>query len=336
MDFSTPFQIGAVLIPNRVALAPMSGLTTSAYRRHLKKHGVGLVTTELISAHGLVHGSQRTEDYLRFAEEERPIAIQLFGETPEVMARAARIVLSPERARAGALPDILDINMGCPVRKVVRTGAGSALLADIPRAAAMAAAMVEVAREFGVPVTAKVRSGLREGEWTAADLAQRLEEVGVAALGVHPRATSQQYRGSADHTVTEAVVRTVRIPVIASGDIVSVSSAQAIVERTGATAVMVARGAAGNPWLVGSLLAGEDRARPPLAEVVADIRALLGLVIAEMGEKRAVKWMWRLVGWYLRPSRVPVRVIEQLRAAPDARSLDDALAALADRGPEVG
>jgi tRNA-dihydrouridine synthase B len=314
----------------------MSGLTTSAYRRHLKRHGVGLVTTELISAHGLVHGSKRTEDYLRFAEEERPIAIQLFGETPEVMAHAARIVLSPERARAGALPDILDINMGCPVRKVVRTGAGSALVADTARATAMAAAMIEVAGELGVPVTAKVRSGLREGEWTAVDLAPHLEEVGVAALGVHPRATSQQYRGHADHGVTEAVVRAVRIPVIASGDIMSVSAAQAIVERTGATAVMVARGAAGNPWLAGSLLAGEDRPRPPLPEVIADIRALLALVDAEMGGKRAVKWMWRLVGWYLRPSHVPVRVIEQLRAAPDAGSLDDALAALVDDATAVG
>jgi tRNA-dihydrouridine synthase B len=331
----TPFSIGGVLVPNRVVLAPMAGLTTSAYRRRLKAHGAGLVTTEMVSAYGLIHGNLRTEDYLHFTPEERPIAVQLFGDTPEAMAHAARLVLEGRPGHAGdpsAAPDMLDINMGCPVRKVVRTGAGSALLADPERAIAIAAAVVKVASEHGVPVTVKLRSGLQEGERTAVDLAPRLEEVGVAALGVHPRATSQHYRGNADHSVTEAVVKAVGIPVIASGDVMSVSSAQAIVQATGATAVMVARGATGDPWLVDSLLAGESRPRPPLPEVVADLRALLGLVVGEMGDRRALKWMWRLLGWYLRPSRVPVGVIDALRAAPDGRSLDQALAALGEGG----
>jgi tRNA-dihydrouridine synthase B len=342
-DFSIPFHIGPVLIPNRVVLAPMAGLTNSSYRRHLKVHGAGLVTTEMVSAYGLVHGNKRTDDYLRFAEEERPIAIQLFGDTPEVMARAARIILERDhvdpRAAASAslagpgrpapgVTDLLDINMGCPVRKVVRTGAGSALLADEDRAVAIAAAVVDVAAEFNVPVTVKLRSGLHEGERTAVDLAPQLEAVGVAALGVHPRATSQHYRGNADHSVTEAVVRAVGIPVIASGDVMSVSLAAAIVESTGAAAVMVARGATGDPWLIDDLLAGESRPRPPLPQVVADLQALLALVIDEMGERRATKWMWRLIGWYLRPSGVPVAVVGRLRAAPDGRSLDAALAAL--------
>jgi tRNA-dihydrouridine synthase B len=334
--FSTPFSIGRVVVPNRVVLAPMAGLTTSAYRRRLKAHGAGLVTSEMISAYGLIHGNQRTEDYLYFAPEERPIAVQLFGDVPAAMAHAARLVLEGRPGRAGdpsAVPDILDINMGCPVRKVVRTGAGSALLADPERAVAIAAAVVKVASEHGVPVTVKLRSGLQEGERTAVDLAPRLEEVGVAALGVHPRATSQHYRGNADHTVTEAVVKAVGIPVIASGDVMSVSSAQAIVGVTGAAAVMVARGATGDPWLVDSLLAGESLPRPPLPEVVADLRALLALVIDEMGDRRALKWMWRLLGWYLRPSRVPVAVIDGLRAAPDGRSLDRALAALGEGEP---
>jgi tRNA-dihydrouridine synthase B len=177
-------------------------------------------------------------------------------------------------------------------------------------------------------VTVKLRSGLHEGERAVVDLAPRLEEVGVAALGVHPRATTQHYRGNADHTVTEAVVRAVRIPVMASGDVMSFGSAQAIMERTRAAAVMVARGSAGDPWLVASLLAGQDRPRPPVREVVADLRVLLSGVIDEMGEERAAKWMWRLVGWYLRPSRVPAAAIERLRTAPDGRALDAALAAL--------
>ncbi|HLA80343.1 MAG TPA: tRNA-dihydrouridine synthase family protein, partial [Thermoleophilia bacterium] len=151
---AAPFRIGGVKIPNRVVLAPMAGLTTSAYRRHLKGHGAGLVTTEMVSAYGLLHGTVRTGEYLDFAEEERPVAAQLFGDTPEVMVRAAELILS----RAG-VPDLLDINMGCPVRKVVQTGAGAALLGHPERAVAIAAAVVKVAAQGGVPVTVKLRSG---------------------------------------------------------------------------------------------------------------------------------------------------------------------------------
>jgi tRNA-dihydrouridine synthase B len=340
ISFASPFAIGRLVIPNRVVLAPMAGLTTSAYRRHLKAHGAGLVTTEMVSAYGLQHGNKRTtEDYLRFVEEERPIAVQLFGDTPEVMAQAARLVLEGRPGHGGPArpaPDILDINMGCPVRKVTHSGAGSALLADPERAVAMAAAVARVASEHGVPVMVKLRSGVREGERTAVDLAPRLEQAGVAALGVHPRTTSQHYRGDADHTVTKAIVRAVGIPVIASGDVTSLAAAQTIVRATGATAVMVARGATGDPWLIDSLVSGEDRPRPPLPEVVADLRALLALVLDEMGDGRALKWMWRLIGWYLRPSRVPMGVIDGLRAAPDGRSLDQALSALAEGGPWAG
>jgi nifR3 family TIM-barrel protein len=349
VSFAAPFSIGSLSIPNRVVLGPMAGLTTSAYRRHLKAHGVGLVVTEMVSAYGLIHGNRRTiEGYLRFDEEERPIAVQLFGDTPEALAHAARLVLEGQPPSPGhpgrpvfpsAVPDMLDINMGCPVRKVTRSGAGSALLADPDMAVAVAAAVVRVAAEHGVPVTVKVRSGVHEGERTAVALAPRLEEVGVAALGVHPRTTSQYYHGKADHSVTAEVVKAVGIPVIASGDVTSVSSAKAIMEATGAAAIMVARGATGDPWLVDALLAGEDRPRPPVEEVIADLRALLALAIVEMGEERTMKWMYRLIGWYLRPSRVPITVLDVLREAPDGRTLDGMLAALGDEvrsGPGCG
>ncbi len=214
------------------------------------------------------------------------------------------------------MPDLLDINMGCPVRKVMRTGAGAALLGDPDRAVAVAAAVVEAAGEHGVPVTVKMRSGLQEGERTAVELASRLERVGVAAIGVHPRAAVQHYRGQADHTVTAEVVQAVGIPVIASGDVMSVSAAGEIREATGATAVMVARGVTGDPWLVDGLLGGAPQPRPALPEVVADLRSLLALVIEEMGPRRAVQWMRRPLGWYLRPSRVAPTVIERLRQRP--------------------
>ncbi|MCE5254341.1 MAG: tRNA-dihydrouridine synthase family protein, partial [Actinomycetia bacterium] len=248
---AVPFRIGEVDIPNRVVLAPMAGLTSGAYRRHLKAHGVGLVTTEMVSAYGLVYGNVRTAEYLRFVPEERPLAVQLFGDTVDIMVRAAEVVLS-----RSMVPDILDINMGCPVRKVMKTGAGAALLDDAEKAVAIAGAVAGVAAQAGAPVMVKIRSGVRPGERVAVELAPRLEQAGVQGLGVHPRAAAEHYRGKADHTVTAAVVKSVTIPVVASGDITDVDSALSIREATGAAALMVARGAAGDPWLVGALLSG--------------------------------------------------------------------------------
>lgn len=315
-------------IPNRVVLAPMAGLTSSAYRRHLKQHGVGLVTTEMVSAYGLFYHNARTAEYLDFTLEERPVAVQLFGDTAEVMIKAAEAVLSKPM-----VPDIIDINMGCPVRKVVKTGAGAALLADPERAVSIARGVVGVAAQAGVPVTVKLRSGLRPGECIVADLAPRLEQVGVRALCVHPRAASDHYRGKADHDVTAAVVRAVTIPVMASGDIDSVESALAIVGSTGATAVMVARGVVGDPWLVGALLSGRRAARPPLAEVVEDLRRLLTLAVEERGPRRAAPWMRKLLGRYLRPSGVDPAAIEYLRTLSEAGALDAALRALMCSAP---
>lgn len=366
--FATPLTIGRVTIPNRVVVGPMAGLTNSAYRRHLKSHGAGMVTTEMVSAHGIIYGNVRTLEYLDFSEEERPIAVQLFADDPQTMAAAAEAVLSRPRP-----PDILDVNMGCPVKKVVRTGAGSALLADPDRAMAVASALVRVADQAGVPVTVKLRSGVHRGERTAPEVARRMEAAGVSGLGVHPRAADQFYQGRADHTVTAEVVAAVGIPVIASGDICSVSAAREVVELTGAPAVMVARGAAGNPWLVDSLLAtgpgeagDEPRGRapsaagsqaaptahavlepsaaprlagaprpadarelqPPLTVVVTDLRLLLAKATADLGPQRAARWSRKLLGWYLKPAGVSARVIEDLRQLPDANVLDAALAAL--------
>jgi tRNA-dihydrouridine synthase B len=323
-----PFRIGEVAVPNRVVLAPMAGLTSSAYRRHMKAHGAGLVVTEMVSAQGLLHHNVRTGEYLAFDEVERPLAVQLFGDAPDIMARAAEIVLS-----GGRMPDLLDINMGCPVRKVVKTGAGCALLGDATRAVAVASAVVAVASQGGVPVTVKLRAGLRPGDGLGLDLAPRLEAAGVAALGVHPRAASEYYRGTADHSVTAAIRAAVSIPVMASGDIDCLEAATNLVEDGGVAAVMVARGAVGNPWLVESLLSGSEGPRPPLPEVVADLRVLLALVAEERGQERAARWIRKLLSCYLRPSRVPAPVIGPIRALGTAREVDLALAALLARTP---
>ena len=320
---AAPFCIGRVEIPNRVVLAPMSGVTTSAYRRHLKAHGVGLVVTEMVSAQGLLHDNARTGEYLAFAEEERPLAVQLFDDEPVAMTRAVERVLCRPR-----VPDLLDINMGCPVRKVVKTGAGSALMADPARAVAVASAAVQVASTAGIPVIVKIRSGIEPGDGLAVSLAPRLEAAGVAALGIHARAASEYYHGKADHSVTEAVARAVGIPVMASGDMTSAEKGLAVVEATGASAVMVARGAMGNPWLVGELLSGKSAARPALPVVVGDLRRLLGLVAEEQGQERGARWIRKLLTCYLRPSKVPTPSIEAIRALNTAEEVDAALATL--------
>jgi len=289
----------------------------------MKAHGAGLVVSEMVSAQGLLHNNRRTGEYLAFGEDERPFAVQLFGESPEAMKRAAEKVLS-----GAHLPDLLDINMGCPVRKVVKTGAGCALMSDPIRATEVAAAVVEVASDRGVPVTVKLRSGLRKGDGLAVELAPRLEDVGIAAIGVHPRAASEYYKGRADHLVTATVRNAVRVPVIASGDVTSVEAASEIVRTTGATAVMLARGAVGDPWLVGSILAGVSVSRPPLADVVADLRRLLALVAEEQGQERAARWIRKLLTAYLRPSKVAPRLIEPLRAMGTAREVDEGLESL--------
>jgi tRNA-dihydrouridine synthase B len=323
VSLAAPFNIATVAIPNRVVLAPMAGLTSSAYRRHMKRHGAGLVVTEMVSAQGLLHHNTRTQEYLDFADSERPLAVQLFGDSAELMARAAEAVL------AGAhVPDLLDINMGCPVRKVVKTGAGCALLSDPARAAAVAGAVVRVASQCGIPVMVKLRSGLRPGDGLGLALAPRLEAAGVAALGVHPRAASQYYHGTADHSITAAITAAVGLPVMASGDIDSVRAAVTVLESSGAAAVMVARGVTGDPWLIDGLLAGEEVPRPGLPEVVADLRSLLALVAQERGEERAARWIRKLLTWYLKPSKVPAPAIEPIRALATAAEVDAALAAL--------
>ena len=344
-----PFSIGGVLIPNRVVLGPMAGVTCRPFRQHMKEHGVGLVHTEMVSAYGIVYGNLRTLDYLNFDPAERPIAVQLFGANPEVLAEAASRVMQLEPR-----PDLIDINMGCPARKVVKTGAGAALLGDPERAVAVAAAVAEATAAAHVPVTVKLRSGLVPGDGVAELLAPRLEEVGVAGLTLHPRAASQFYRGEADHSVSGRVARLVHVPLVVSGDVISVEAAAAILDQAECAGVMVARGVLGNPWLVGDLLAyplwddvdrldgvgsGEEAARrasppppsrPPDPETaIADLLRLFGRARTDMGDRRAVPWIRSHIGWYLRRLRLPAATIGALRLVSSAYVLEQELRQLA-------
>jgi nifR3 family TIM-barrel protein len=294
VNLRDPWSIGGVEVPTRIVLAPMAGVSIQAFRRQGRRFGAGLVCSEMVSAAGIEHKNERTFGYLRVAADEHPLAIQIFGSEPHAMAEAARMVES-----AGA--DIVDMNFGCPVRKVTKTGAGAHLMED----AALACRVVEaVATAVEVPVTVKMRRGVANGSRACLELGPQLVEAGVSALTLHPRSAQQMYTGEADHSVTAELVERVSVPVIASGDVTSREQALAVLEQTGAAAVMVARGAQGNPWALREIVEGESF-RPTREEVAAELVVFIREAVRELGEQRAVGFLKKFYGWYLGHGRFP-------------------------------
>ncbi len=294
-------------------MAPMAGITGPAFRRSVRGYGAGLVFTEMISAQGIVHDNHHTLAYLACTPADHPIGFQLFAAEPAVLARAARRALA-----AGA--DLIDLNLACPVRKVMKTGAGAALL-DAPdlAVACVRAVVEEVAGE--APVTVKIRAGVRAGDEAGLRAAPRLVAAGAAAVCIHPRYADQLYKGTADHRLTLALARELPVPVIASGDIATLGP-DGRVDRTssaglldgGVAAVMVARAALGRPWVFAELLEGLPV--PPRDE---RRRALIGFVddaSAELGS-RAVGYLRRFWPRFRRSGAIPPALAAQLMAAAD-------------------
>jgi tRNA-dihydrouridine synthase B len=330
VNLQEPWSICGVEVPTRIVLAPMAGVSIQAFRRQGRRFGAGLVCSEMVSAAGIEHRNERTFGYLRVAADEHPLAIQIFGSDPAAMAEAGRMVEA-----AGA--DLVDMNFGCPVRKVTKTGAGAHLMED----PALACRVVEaVAAAVGVPVTVKMRRGLENGSRVCLELGPQLVEAGAAALTLHPRSAQQMYTGGADHALTTELVERVDVPVIASGDVTSREKALTVLEQTGAAAVMVARGAQGNPWALREIAEGEGF-RPTREEVVAELVVFIREAVRELGEQRAVGFLKKFYGWYLGHGRFPKpfkQELVQLRttdevvtrlfaAAPDAAPLVDRLEA---------
>jgi len=338
VDLREHWSIGPVEIPTRLVLAPMAGVSVQAFRRQGRRFGAGLVCSEMVSSAGIEHGNERTLGYLRVASDEHPLAIQLFGSEPEPMAESARLVEA-----AGA--DLVDLNFGCPVRKVTKTGAGATLLDDPGRAERIVSAIAEA---VGIPVTVKLRRGMRDGSRDCLEVGPRLVEAGASALTLHPRSAKQMYTGTADHALTAELVSLVDVPVIASGDIVSRSVAEDVLERTGAAAVMVGRAAQGNPWALEEIVDGEGR-RPSREEVVAELVVFLREAVRELGERRASGFLKKFYGWYLGHERFPREFKQQLvvldsidevearlfAAAPGAIDLVERLEAELPRGEAV-
>ena len=288
------FSIGNVKIPNPVIAAPMAGVTDKAYRRILKSYGVGLLYSEMISAKGMLHGNKRTFDMIDVDADERPFALQLFGGEPTDMAEATKLLEHYDAI------DILDINMGCPVKKVVKTGAGSALMKTPQRAAAIVAAMKQATDR---PVTVKIRTGWDKETIHAVSFAKQMEDAGADAIAIHGRTRSQMYAGKADWDVIRRVKEVVRVPVIGNGDVFTPEDFTAMLEETGVDGIMIGRGLLGKPWLAKQCLDyldthSYDDVTP--GERHRIIKQHMTWLVSDKGEKIASLEMRTHGAWYLK------------------------------------
>jgi len=288
-----PWTLGGLTISNRVALAPLAGIGNWFVRLQAKRYGAGLAFSEMVSSFGVHYGNDKTcTEMLRIEPDERdggPVAIQLFGHNPAVMRSAAAQV-----AAAGA--DIIDLNMGCPVPKVCKTGAGAALIKDPDTAVAVARA---ACKGSGLPVTVKLRSGLVTGATDGFTLAHRLvDEAGVAAISFHPRSAQVHHRGSPDYALARELSQSLAAPVILSGGMNDAEGIRAAFEHTGCAAVMLARGGLGNPWLFEQLLGARD-GEPTGREIRDELEWVMQRAVEHLGDVRAGRYLRKFYPWYI-------------------------------------
>ena len=301
---------------NRIALGPMAGVTDLPFRLLCKEMGCDLMTTEMISAKGLMYNNHKTEILLLTDEVEHPIGVQLFGSDPDIMAGEA------EKIARDRDFDFIDINMGCPVPKIVGNGEGSALMKNPALAADIVRAMTS---RIDIPVTVKIRAGFDADNINAPEMAKALEEAGAAAIAVHARTREQFYSGTADWSIIKAVKEAVSIPVIGNGDITSAEDVKRMKEETGCDSVMVARAAKGNPWIFREIkagLAGEEiPPRPTLEEIRAMMKRHIELMVKLKGEYIGVREMRKHIAWYTEGIKNSARLRRLVCAATHTEEL---------------
>lgn len=290
------WKIGNVEIKNQVVLAPMAGISNTAYRQIIKEMGAGLIFAEMVSDKALVYGSEKTFDLLKMSDIERPIAQQIFGSDVDSFVKAAKLVEDKMH------PDIIDINMGCPVPKVaIKSQAGSALLKNPDKIKEIVSAVVKA---VSVPVTVKIRSGWDANSVNAVEVAKVIEEAGASAITVHGRTRAQGYSGNADWNIIKQVKEMVSIPVIGNGDVTSAEKAKEMLDFTGCDAVMIGRGVLGNPWLINEcvsyLESGIIPLKPSAREKIEMLKRHYQLLVDSTSEKQAILEIRTHALWYIK------------------------------------
>ncbi len=297
-------KIGNLFLQDNVFLAPMAGVTDKSYRTIIKSIGCGMMFTEMVSAKALTYGYKKTYQIIDFLEAHRPIGVQLFGSEPETMAEAAEILQDRYS------PEVIDVNMGCPVPKIVSNNEGSALMQNPILAKKIIEKMVA---KVNTPVTVKIRKGFSKESSNAVEFAKVLQDAGASMVAVHGRTRDQFYQGSADWNIIKQVKHHLQIPVVGNGDIFSVKDAQRMINLTGCDGVMVARGVQGNPFLINQILhylkTGEHLGEPSLDEKFDVMLKHLKQVVKDKGEYIAIREMRSHLSWYLKglPNSAAIR-----------------------------
>ena len=315
-------KIGNVELENRYILGPMAGVTDLPFRLICKEQGAGLLCMEMVSAKAIYYNNRNTESLLEIHPDETPVSLQLFGSDPKIMSEMAKRI--EERPFA-----ILDVNMGCPVPKVVRNGEGSALMKEPKLVYEIVSALVKA---IDKPVTVKIRKGFDDDHVNAVEIAKIIEEAGAAAVAVHGRTREQYYSGKADWDIIRQVKEAVSIPVIGNGDVTSPQKADELVRRTGCDGIMIARGAEGNPWIFSEMIRWEETGELPPRPDKDEIREMMlkhaRLQLEYKGEFCGIREMRKHVAWYTKGLKGAARLREKVNAVESLEELENLLTSL--------
>ena len=308
-------KIGNVQLDNEVFLSPMAGVTDLPFRLICKQKGCGMLYTEMINAKALCYNDENTKKMTKIEDEEHPIAIQIFGSEPEYMGRAAEILNSHPN-------EILDINMGCPAPKVIKNGDGSALMKNPKLAEEVMRAVVENSTK---PVTLKIRKGWDDNSVNAVEIAKIAEQAGISAVAIHGRTREQYYSGKADWDIIKEIKESISIPVIGNGDVFEIDDAINMLEKTNCDAIMIGRGAQGNPWIFKRInhymQTGEILPNPTAEEKINTAIEHMKLAVAEHGEYVAVREMRKHIGWYIKGLKNSARFRDEINKLTDCESV---------------